>query len=99
VERKIRAEGGIEKVIEGVKKVFGVGDKEIFDRSRGERKEARDAAIWILTREIGMKNYEVGKAFGVGYAAVSYAGRRVEEEMKRSREFNKKVEKIICIVQ
>lgn len=99
VERKIRVEGGIERVIEEVKKVFGVSDKEIFDRSRGERKEARDTVMWILTRKIGMKNYEVGKAFGVGYAAVSLAGQRVEKEMKQSGEFDKKIVKLLRILQ
>ncbi|MDI6743677.1 MAG: hypothetical protein QMD11_13160, partial [Smithella sp.] len=99
VERKIRAEGEIERVIEAVEKIFGVGDNEIFNRARGERKEARDTVMWILTRKIGMKNYEVGKAFGVGYAAVSHAGQRVEEEMKLSREFARKVEKLIHPMQ
>ncbi|MDI6736882.1 MAG: hypothetical protein QME42_11955, partial [bacterium] len=64
VERKLRVEGEIERVIEAVEKIFGVGDNEIFNRARGERKEARDTVMWILTRKIGMKNYEVGKAFG-----------------------------------
>ncbi|MEW6609819.1 MAG: hypothetical protein AB1414_20645 [bacterium] len=43
--------------------------------------------MWLLTRKIGLKNYEVGKVFGVGYSAVSHAGGRVEEEMKISEEF------------
>jgi chromosomal replication initiation ATPase DnaA len=97
--RKIRAKISIERVIEGIKKVFGVSDKEIFERSRGGRKDARDATMWLLTRKFGIKNYEVGKVFGIGYSAVSHAGRRVEEEMKLSPEFAQKVEELIHAVQ
>ena len=64
-----------------------------MDVSRGERKPARDAAIWALTRKVGVKNAEVAERFGISYAAASHAARRVEEEMNKTPAFRKQVER------
>ncbi len=86
---------GLERLLEGVGKYYGVEAGEMVRRTY-RPSEARRMAMFLSRRVLGLRLREISEKFGLGYTGVSRCvsdmKRKVEEDLK----FRKKVEKIVA---
>lgn len=84
----VKADPGM--ILEKVAKVYGEKPQEILMAGKRKR-EARDAAIYLLKRESGLSLKEIGKRMGVGFSAVGNQWTRIKVRHSRDMEFAKRL--------
>jgi len=95
VERKRFMEyPGIEEVVGGVARAFGVKEKVICGKS-GRAKMARKVALYFAQRYAGVTNGVIGKFFGgIQDSTVSKAAPRLKEEMISDKKLSTFIDQI-----
>lgn len=87
--RKWRKEVPLSKLVGQIAVIRGVSPDDLLKRGRSHSE--RDTAMY-LCREVGQKGLrEIGEAFGVKYAAVSLAVKRVKEKLDKDKWFSKQI--------
>jgi hypothetical protein len=84
----VKAEPG--KILARVGAVYGENPSGIL-KAGLRRREARDAAIYLLKKESGLSLKEIGKRMGVGFSAVGNQWRRLKVKAAEDPAFAKKL--------
>lgn len=86
-----RKETSMAELLGAIAEARGIDSADLFEPRRPHPE--RDAAMY-LCREVGEKTLrEIGETFGIKYAAVSLATKRVREHVTASRKFRKAMHK------
>ena len=88
--QSISSEEIIQKVAEYYKE-----DPETLKKSKNKPLLAKKVAVYLMKRLTSMTNIEIGKEFGVSYAAVSKASKDIENLMQKDRRLKVGVKGII----
>lgn len=95
--RKIRKKRGVDEIVRGVAKYYGLPEVDLLRRRR--RTEAqRKIAVYLSKVLSGEKNAEIGSVFGITIQAVTNAVRRVEKRMGEDNRFGSEVMELKEIV-
>jgi chromosomal replication initiation ATPase DnaA len=88
--RRIRKTQGIDEIVRGVAKYYGIPEGDLLRRRRraeGERK----MAVYLSKILSGGKNAEIGSVFGITLQAVTNAVRSVEKRIEGDNKFGSEV--------
>jgi REP element-mobilizing transposase RayT len=100
VERKrLEERSSPEGIIRAVASEFGAEEEEII--KKGKRQNiARSVAMHIVQKHSGLTNEAVGNIFGgIHYSAVTKSSMRLQEIVKRDKNLEKRVQKVISYVK
>jgi len=95
--RKIRKRQGVDEIVRGVGKYYGLPEVDLLRRRRraeGQRK----IAVYLSKVLSGEKNAEIGSVFGITIQAVSNAVRSVEKRIAEDNKFGSEVMRLKKIV-
>ena len=95
--RKIRKKQGVDEIVKGVARYYGMMEVDLLRRRRrteGERK----VAVYLSKVLSGEKNVEIGSVFGITIQAVTNAVRRVEKRISEDNRFGSEVKRLKEIV-
>jgi hypothetical protein len=88
--RKIGRKQGIDEIVRGVSRYYGLSEVDLLRRRRrteGERK----AEVYLSKILNGRKNAEIGVVFGITNQAVTNAVRNVEKRLEEDNKFGSEV--------
>ncbi len=94
-KKRISDDGVIERVIKEVIHNYKIDKATLLQRKRHIPFEARDVSMYILKTYTGIKNKAVGEMFGISISAVNKAAIRINTQSKTSKDFRRKLEKIV----
>ena len=86
---------GLERLLEGVGKHYGVEAGELVRRTY-RPSEARWVAMFLSRRVLGLRLKEIGERFGLGYTGVSRCVSNMKRRVEKDLKFRKKVEEIVA---
>ena len=95
--RKVTKKLGVDEVVRGVAKYYGLPEADLLRRRRrteGERK----IAVYLSKILSGEKNVEIGSVFGITLQAVTNAVRSVEARIAEDSKFGSKIVRLKEIV-
>jgi len=95
--KKIRKKQGVDEIVRGVARYFGLTEIDLLRRRRrteGQRK----VAVYLSKVLSGEKNVEIGSVFGITIQAVTNAVRRVEKRISEDNRFGSEVMRLKEIV-
>lgn len=95
--RRFREKQGIDEIVRGVAKYYGLAEVDLLRRRRrteGERK----VAVYLSKVLSGEKNVEIGSVFGITIQAVTNAVRSVEERIAEDNKFDSEIIRLKEIV-
>jgi len=90
LKKLINADVPVEKIIKVITDKYG----EDALRSKKKDNFGRDVGIYICRNLTGVKNIEIGRAFGIKGAAVSIVLKKIEKEINVSRHLRAEIEEL-----
>jgi putative transposase len=78
-----------EEIIGLIQKRYGIANNDITDKKRGNL--YRKISMYLIKKHTDLRLSEIGRIYGMDYAAVSQSCKRFEEELKK----NKKIRRMI----
>jgi hypothetical protein len=88
--RKIRKKRGVDEIVRGVAKYYGLSEVDLLRRRRRAEGQ-RNIAVYLSKVLSGEKNAEIGSVFGITIQAVTNVVRRVEKRMGEDKKFGSEV--------
>ena len=82
------------QIIAKVERKYGKSIEDIRNSKKRPMKEKK-VLIYVLRSLTGLTNKEIGQVVGMSYAAVSMAGRSIEEEIKKNKRTKKETDDIV----
>ena len=91
---ELRAEANEEAIIKAVEARYGKSIEEIKLSKRRPMRE-NQVLVCLLKRMTGLMNSEIGQLVGMKFSAVSKAGIKIEEGIKRDKALRREVEELV----
>jgi hypothetical protein len=95
--RKIGRKQGIDEIVRGVARHYGLSEVDLLRRRRRTESE-RKTAVYLSKILSGGKNAEIGAVFGITIQAVTNAVRSVEKRIEEDNKFGSEVMRLKDIV-
>ncbi|MGC1135805.1 MAG: transposase [Nitrososphaeraceae archaeon] len=81
-----------EEIIGSMQKRYGVTRNEIVDKKRGN--EYRKISMYLIKRHTDLRLSEIGKIYGMDYAAVAQSCKRFGEELKKDKKTRRTIQEV-----
>ena len=93
-KRELRNRISKEQIIAGMERRYAKSIEELRNSKKRPMREKK-MLIYLLRRFTGLTNREIGEVVGMKYAAVSMAGIKMEEEIRKDKKVKKEVNEIV----
>jgi REP element-mobilizing transposase RayT len=93
--RELQTVASSDDILMGLCEYFGVSRADVF----GKRNNYKRMAIYLLKRNTGLTNRQIGQMFGdMSYSAVTKAYQRFSAELKKNRRLRKDLQEILAVL-